>query len=70
VSERGGREAEEEGGYRTKNKNPTRQCGEKRVQSLILSLKFFEFLEGDTIFPQDNGTLFQNVYSPFTFFLK
>ena len=29
--ERGGREAEaeeEEGGYRTKNKNPTRQCGE------------------------------------------
>ena len=21
--------AEEEGGYRTKNKNPTRQCGEK-----------------------------------------
>ena len=28
---RGGREAEaeeEEGGYRTKNKNPTRQCGE------------------------------------------
>ena len=29
VSERGGREAEEEGGYRTKNKNPTRQCGEQ-----------------------------------------
>jgi len=29
VSERGGREAEEEGGYRTKNKNLTRQCGEK-----------------------------------------
>jgi len=28
VSERGGREAEEEGGYRTKNKKPTRQCGE------------------------------------------
>ena len=27
MSERGGREAEE-GGYRTKNKNPTRQCGE------------------------------------------
>ena len=29
MSERGGREAEEEGGYRTKNKNPTRQCGEQ-----------------------------------------
>ena len=28
MSERGGREAEE-GGYRTKNKNPTRQCGEQ-----------------------------------------
>jgi len=31
VSERGGLEAEEEGGYRTKNKNLTRQCGEKLV---------------------------------------
>ena len=29
VSERGGREAEEEGGLRTKNKNPTRQCVEQ-----------------------------------------
>ena len=33
MSEGGGREAEEEeeeeGGYRTKNKNPTRQCGEQ-----------------------------------------
>jgi hypothetical protein len=33
LSELRGREAEEEeGGYRTKNKNPTRQCGEKTVQ--------------------------------------
>jgi hypothetical protein len=34
---------------------------EECVQSLILSLKYYELLEGDTIFPQDNGTLFQNV---------
>ena len=33
MSERGGREAEEEGGYRTKNKTPTRQCGEQLVHS-------------------------------------
>ena len=27
----GRREAAAEGGYRTKNKNPTRQCGEKEI---------------------------------------
>ena len=43
---------------------------EECVQSLILSLKNYELLEGATIFPQDNGTLFQNVYNPFTLFLK
>ena len=36
---------------------------EKCVQSFILSLKNYEVGEGDTIFPQDNGTLFQNVYN-------
>ena len=35
---------------------------EECVQSLILSLKNYEVGEGDTIFRQDNGTLFQNVY--------
>jgi len=42
------------------------------VQSFILSLENYEVVEGDTIFPQDNGTLFQNLYNPFTktFFLK
>ena len=41
----GRREAaeEEEGGYRTKNKNPTRQCGEKlpNVSSEILEKQHF-----------------------------
>ena len=36
-------EEEEEGGYRTKNKNPTRQCGEKlpNVSSEILEKQHF-----------------------------
>ena len=28
---------EEEGGYRTKNKNPTRQCGEKRHAGVLVT---------------------------------
>ena len=39
MSERGGREAEEEGGYRTKNKNPTRQCGEISLSKSTYRLK-------------------------------
>ena len=35
---------------------------EECVQNLIVSLKNYEVGEGDTIFPQDNGTLCQNVY--------
>ena len=37
----GGGRREAEGGYRTKSKNPTRQCGEKHAEevSLILPLQ-------------------------------
>ena len=42
----------------------------KNVCKVFFIFKNYELLEGYTIFPQDNGTLFQNVYSPFALFLK
>ena len=42
----GGRRREAEGGYRTKNKNPTRQCGEKQRKTYQLSCQTSESWRG------------------------